>query len=649
MYTISKPDCVPKEGEDVIHISAFEDPISLQPFEGVQLNNFYDMLCRTEKLHGDGKALGRRVKDGNGNLGEFEFITFKDLKRNVVSLASSFDEVLGLKSKDRVGIFAKNCPQWLTIHLALSSQGMVSVPVYESLGANSIEYIINHSEMRVLCISAENLSKFLECKNKCPKVEKVVLMDKENLGNEQMLDFIVDMESLIEQGNENVTLHPGSLEDLFVIMYTSGTTGSPKGVMLLNKAFVCEVNGIVKIINHYNIAIDNNDVTMSYLPLAHIFEQALEAVSVCCGAQIGYYSGDIKNITDDFRTLKPTFLIGVPRVFSRIEEGIRQQIASSSFLKRAMFHFAYERQLHCVQNGSRSWLMDKLVFSKIKAAVFPRLRFIVSGSAPLSASTHTFLKVCFMVPVLQGYGLTETTAGVTICGPDNKPGCVGGLLPVAEIKLKDVSDMGYTSKDPDGARGEICVKGPVVFVGYYKDEKATKEAFDEDGFFCTGDIGKWNKDGTLSIIDRKKNLFKLAQGEYISPEYLEEKYSSSKFVEQIWVYGSSEEAYLVAVVHPRKHYAERWATENQKGKMDFNQLCNDSTFKKAVLDDLQKIGKQESLKGYEIIKKIYLEPEPFSVENELVTPTMKLKRPVLTQRYKNEINNMYKEIKQSRK
>jgi long-chain acyl-CoA synthetase len=645
-YSTVKPGAEAKEGEGPPHVGSFDEPFCLQPFPKEPMNNFYDMLCRTERLYPDGNSLGRRKRNENGELGDFEFMTYKELKKKVLALGSSFVN-LGLKFGDHVGIFSKNCPEWLVIHLAISSQGMVSVPVYESLGPDSIEFIVNHSDMRLLCISSENLDKVLGNKDKFPKLEKIVLMDREHLNSDTLPEYVLDIQKLISDGNESGQVQSGSLDDIFVIMYTSGTTGKPKGVMLPNKAFLCEVAGILKVIDHYHISLDNTDVTLSYLPLAHIFEQALEAVTICCGAQLGYYSGDIKKLTDDFKALKPTFLIGVPRVFSRIEEGVKKQVANAGFLKRAMFHFAYQRQLERVKNGSRSWLMDKLVFSKIKASVFPRLRFMVSGSAPLSAATHNFLKVCFMVPVLQGYGLTETTAGVTICGPDNPAGSVGGLLPVAEIKLKDIPEMNYTSKDPAGPKGEVCVKGPVVFVGYYKDEQATKEAFDEDGYFCTGDVGAWNEDGTLSIIDRKKNLFKLAQGEYISPEYLEQQYASCKFVEQMWIYGNSEESELVAVVHPNQQKAEEWAKENQK-EGDLKALCKDKDFKKAVLDDLKKVARSKSLKGFEVVKNVYLEPEAFSVENDLVTPTMKLKRPALNKKYEKEIEKMYQEMRKSR-
>lgn len=351
-------------------------------------------FSRAERLYPNGNSLGRRKRSSNGDLGDFEFITYRELKKKVLALGSSFVS-LGLKFGDHIGIFSKNCPEWLQIHLAISSQGMVSVPVYESLGPDSVEFIINHSEMRLLCISSENLDKVLDNKSKFPKLENIVLMDREHLNNRELPDYVLDIQRLISEEKQSEDIHPGSLDDIFVIMYTSGTTGKPKGVMLPNKAFVCEVAGILKVIEHYNISLDNTDTTMSYLPLAHIFEQALEAVTICCGAQLGYYSGDIKLITDDFKALKPTFLIGVPRVFSRIEEGVKKQVANAGFLKRSMFHFAYQRQLYRVKNGfPRSWLMDKLVFSKIKAAAFPRLRFMVSGSAPLSAATHNFLRVC---------------------------------------------------------------------------------------------------------------------------------------------------------------------------------------------------------------------------------------------------------------
>jgi len=297
-------------------------------------------------------------------------------------------------------------------------------------------------------------------------------------------------------------------------------------------------------------------------------------------------------------------------------------------------------------------LWDRLIFSKIKQRVgLDRVRLLVTGSAPIADHILDFLRIVFGCPVQEGYGLSESMAMGTLTYPnDCTPGTVGGAVSVNEIRLQEVPDMGYLRTDQvhgkgDGAipchgRGEICLRGPNIFAGYYKMPDKTTEAIDGNGWFHTGDIGLWTPDGRLKIIDRKKNLFKLAQGEYVAPEKIENLHVQSKFVMQNYVHGDSLKTQLVCVVVVDPDAGAAWAKGNGVQK-DLPALCQDATFKKAVLADLTAIAKKDKLAGFEIVKAVHLEPKPWEPGTEILTPTFKLQRKKAQEHYQAEIDSMY--------
>jgi len=271
-----------------------------------------------------------------------------------------------------------------------------------------------------------------------------------------------------------------------------------------------------------------------------------------------------------------------------------------------------------------------------------RVRLILSGSAPLSPNVHDFLRVCFCCPVIQGYGLTETTAVLTMQDPnDVTSGHVGMPSVVVEVKLVDVPEMGYTSSTTP-QRGEVCARGHSLFKGYYKMPEKTAEVLDRSGWFHTGDIGEWLPNGTLRIIDRKKNIFKLAQGEYVAAEYLETVYLRSPYVMQIFVYGDSFKNFLVAIAVPDPETVLPWA-KGQGIKGDITEVCKDKRTKDLVFNSLAKVAQDAKLKGFERIKNIALEPQAWSIENGFLTPTMKVKRNELQKHYKDVVIQLYAE------
>ncbi|KAI7739207.1 hypothetical protein M8C21_005629, partial [Ambrosia artemisiifolia] len=433
--------------------------------------------------------------------------------------------------------------------------------------------------------------------------------------------------------------------DICTIMYTSGTTGDPKGVLISNNNMVTLIAGVNHLLD--SAKLNPQDVYLSFLPLAHIFDRLIEECFINHGASIGFWRGDVKLLIEDIGELKPTIFCAVPRVLDRIYSGLQQKISAGGFIKRKLFNLAYSHKLHNMNAGKEhskaSPLSDKIVFSKVKQGLGGRVRIILSGAAPLAPHVEAYLKVVTCSHVLQGYGLTETCAGSFVSMPNEMGmlGTVGPPVPNLDARLVSVPEMNYDALSSK-AQGEICIRGDVLFSGYHKREDLTKEVL-VDGWFHTGDIGEWQPDGSMKIIDRKKNIFKLSQGEYVAVENLENIYGLVSDIDAVWIYGNSFESCLVAVVNPNQQAIEHYAkTHNISG--DFNSLCENPKIKEYIMGELTRIGKEKKLKGFEFMKAIHLDPVPFDMERDLLTPTFKKKRPQLLKYYQNVIDNMYKTI-----
>jgi len=615
----------------------------LVAFYDSEIRTLYQMFNKVAATTPDRPALGVRSKTG-GTVGDYQWQTFAQVKVMRDNLASAFLH-LGHKSDEPIGLYSINRPEWMIGDLACSAVRCPSVALYDTLGKNAMEYVINHAELKTVMCGAKQLTNMLAAVPNVPVLKIIICMDSVTSTQVEQAKALgirlVGWEEALQLGAQN----PGDqvaprAEDIYTIMYTSGTTGNPKGVILSHGNIIAVLSGVR---HHPSGLIGENDVHMSYLPLAHSFERVVSYTVISFASSVGYYQGNINELFADINVLRPTFLVGAPRVWSRLYDKLTLTMENGPAYKKKLFNWGFKAKQAALRKGESTLFWDKILFNKTKARLGGRVRHITSGSAPLDPKLAEFLKICFCCQVVEGYGLTENTA-VASCAQmsDSLFGHTGAPIECLEIKLLDVPEMGYSSKNSPPT-GEVLMRGYNVFRGYYKDPQLTKEALEPNGWFHTGDIGRWNPNGTLSIVDRRKNIFKLAQGEYVAVEYLEGIYVRSKYVQQIWVYGDSFKRYLVAFVYPDPEVAAAWAKANGVSA-DMKSLTESEKFKAVILEDLTRNAKDSKLHGFEFVKAILLVSEPYSQDNECMTPSFKLRRPQLLKKHQAEIDALYQQI-----
>ncbi|XAR62970.1 Long-chain-fatty-acid--CoA ligase [Bertholletia excelsa] len=618
----------------------------------VGMESCWDIFSLSAKQYPRNPMLGER-EIINGKAGKYVWLTYEDVYDTVLKVGVSIRSC-GVEQGAKCGIYGANCSKWVVSMQACNAHGLYCVPLYDSLGAGAVEYIICHAEISIVFSEETKIPEVLKtCPStmKCLKTlvsfGKVTAEQKKTAENFGLELYSWDRFLLLGK-NKQFDLPVKKKTDTCTIMYTSGTTGDPKGVMISNESILAVISGVKHSLESMNDEFTEMDVYLSYLPLAHIFDRVIEELFISAGASIGFWRGDVKLLIEDIRELKPTVLCAVPRVLDRIYAGLIEKTSSAGFVKSALFNMAYSYKLRNMKRGYKhseaAPLFDKVVFSKVKEGLGGNLRLILSGAAPLATHVETFLRVVTCAHVLQGYGLTETCAGSFAAQPDELQmiSTVGPPLPNVEVCLESVPEMGYDALSSN-PRGEICIRGNVLFSGYYKQEDLTKEVM-VDGWFHTGDIGEWQPDGSLKIIDRKKNIFKLSQGEYISVENLENIYSLASGVDSIWIYGNSFESFLVAVVNPNKEFLESWAQENEVAG-DFSTICENPKAKLYMLQELARTGKEKKLKGFEFIKAVHLDPVPFDMDRDLLTPTFKKKRAQFLKYFQKVVDNLYRSAK----
>uniref|UniRef100_A0A3Q2DR16 Arachidonate--CoA ligase n=1 Tax=Cyprinodon variegatus TaxID=28743 RepID=A0A3Q2DR16_CYPVA len=611
----------------------------------------YQVFQRGLRVSNNGPCLGSRKPNQ-----PYEWQSYQEVADRAENIGSALLHRGHFHTGDKfVGIFSQNRPEWTISELACYTYNLVVVPLYDTLGKEAIGYIIDKATIStVICDVPEKAQMILDCiSGQGKSVKTIVLMeafDKDlvSRGTESGVEILSLKEIGVNLMKTNIIFASVKNNGYFKIticdryVYLSCdvfNAGFPKGAMLTHGNVVSNTAAFIKV-TEIHCMLSVHDIHVSYLPLAHMFERV--GVILIHGARIGYFQGDIRLLMDDLKTLQPTVFPVVPRLLNRMFDKVFSQ--ANTPLRRWLLDFAFRRKEAELKNGvmRKDSMWDKLIFKKVQLSLGGRVRLVITGAAPVSPTILTFLRAALGCQFYEGYGQTECTAGCTMSMPgDWSAGHVGPPLPCNAVKLVDVAEMNYLAANGEG---EVCVKGPNVFKGYLNDPERTAEAIDKDGWLHTGDIGKWLPNGILKIVDRKKHIFKLAQGEYIAPEKIETVYNRSDPVAQIFVHGDSLKACLVGIVVPDPDFLPMWA--KRKGfEGSYLDLCSNKDVKAAILEDILVLGKEAGLKSFEQVRDIALHPEMFTVQNGLLTPTLKAKRNELRNHFREQIDELYAKIK----
>ncbi|XP_059186686.1 long-chain-fatty-acid--CoA ligase 3a [Centropristis striata] len=609
-----------------------------------------EVISEEDERQSNGKVFKKVV------LGEYHWISYKEIHTAATQLGSGLAS-LGQRPKNNIAIFCETRAEWIIAAQACFMHNFPLATLYSTLGGPAIVHGLNETQVTHIITSRELLETRLKAiLIEVPRLQHIIVVDDTPTswpGYPRGIS-VHNMEAVQKLGvkPENAARErkPPLPSDIAVIMYTSGSTGIPKGVMISHSNIIAGIAGMAARIPN----LCEEDTYIGYLPLAHVLELSAELVCVSHGCRIGYSSPQTladqstkikKGSKGDTSVLQPTLMAAVPEIMDRIYKNVMAKVEEMSCVQRTLFILAYNYKLEQLAKGYSTPLCDKLVFKKIRSLLGGQIRVLLSGGAPLSAATQRFMNVCFCCPVGQGYGLTETCGAGTICELwDYSTGRVGGPLVCCEIKLKDWAEGGYRSTDKPHPRGEILIGGPNVTMGYYKNEPKLQEDFfvDENGqrWFCTGDIGEFHEDGCLRIIDRKKDLVKLQAGEYVSLGKVEAMLKNCPLVDNICAYANSDETYVIGFVVPnQKHFL---ALADQYGiRGPYEELCNSKVMEELVLKVITEAALPDHLERFEIPRKICLSPDPWTPETGLVTDAFKLKRKELKTRYQDDIERMY--------
>ena len=624
----------------------------------------------------DRPCLGRRLKVGENEKGEprfdnkYTYYTYKDVHIMCKKFAKNLHEKKeGLIYKDSyrgknfnlVGIFAKNCTEWVIADMACQMDSVTTATLYSTLGKDAFRYICEQTKIRTILVSPDLINMLCDLKKKynLGQLSNAILFDMttncdsekelEKLRNAGFTAYSFTKDFL--KDNENVKdsdLEISKPETIMTICYTSGTTGDPKGVMLSQRNLISVLDTVIR---DSHVPIDEYGTHISFLPLAHIFERMVISGFMGAAAKIGFISGSVRTtLIEDMSLLGPTLLFTVPRVLQTMRTKIFDGFNALGGWKKKLAYKAYHTKLENYKKYRiiTHTIYDQLVFKKIRNMFGNKLKTILCASAPMPKELADDFKVFLSIPIIEGLGMTELS-GSAFCTTyhDLTNFTAGGVTGGAKMIIKSVPDLGYTIDDViDGVNcpaGEICLKGPLIFEGYYKNDKENEKAFDKDGYFHTGDVGRIfpNLGNGLKIVDRVKEIFKLSQGEYIIPAKLESVYSKSSFIQQIMIYGNSSMNNIIAIICPeKKHCAEALGiTLEELTKSEDN-----PDLQKLIVNDLLKLANEANFNGMEKARYVLITFEGFTVENTCMTPTMKIVRKKVELRFKKRIDKLYNSI-----
>ncbi|MBA2378732.1 MAG: long-chain fatty acid--CoA ligase [Blastocatellia bacterium] len=568
---------------------------------------------------------------------EWKSISSSELIKKTERVALGLHSI-GLKSGDRAAILAANSPLWTMADAGCQFAGVVDVPIYTTLAPASVKYILTDSDVKILFLdNLEQYDRVKEVLAECPALEGFVFFESEGTGD---IENSMSFDDLLQNGKDlkasesdllaelTKTVKPN---DVATLIYTSGTTGEPKGVMLTHTNII---SNLIDTSAGYEFS--PNDCCLSVLPLSHIFERAAMYLYLFNGITV-YYAESVEKVPDNLSEVMPTIFIGVPRIFEKVFAKAKLKAAQNGGMKETIFDWAVSvSQDYAMAReqgtspglglGLKHKLADRLVFSKLRDFFGGRVRYCITGGAALSDDIYlTFTGAG--IPIMQGYGLTETSPVVTSNNPKgSKLGTVG--KPIRNVEIRTAAD------------GEIEVTGPCVMLGYYNKDEATREAFTDDGWFRTGDIGEIDDQGYLKITDRKKELFKTSAGKYVAPSPIEQMIKASRFVSQVVLVGN-ERKFASALIVPNFEMLQSYA--KHKGLSIGSP--KEFTEHPRIIDLMERQVNEltEGLARHETVKKIALLENELTVESGELTPTLKVKRRVIDEKYRDVIDRLYAE------
>ncbi|KAK3682457.1 hypothetical protein B0T22DRAFT_284520 [Podospora appendiculata] len=669
-FSIDTPGCSPVEGETIPrrHPKALH---GLLTRPAPDINTTFDLLKRSADQFGNEPAVGSRklikthkekkmvpkAVDGKVvevekewtyfELSDYNFLTYSEYFTSILQVGAGLRK-LGLSRGDRVHIFATTSAQWLGMSHACSSQSLAIVTAYDTLGEAGVEHSLVQSKANAIFVDPHLLNTIAKPLKKAPFIKTLIYNDASHLTVPQsQIDAfkaahpdltVLSFEELRALGEDNPTAQvPPQADELYCIMYTSGSTGPPKGVPVTHAGFVAAVAGLLSVVEE---TVSHKEDVLAYLPLAHILELVLENTAIFKGATLGYghprtlSDSSMRNCSGDMAAFKPTLMVGVPQIWETIKKGVEGKVNASGILTKSIFWGAMAAKSFLVANNLPfQSIFDDLVFGKVRSMTGGRLRIIVNGASGIASSTLHFMSMV-VAPMINGYGLTETCGNGALGSPLQWTADSIGAMPAAiEMKLVSIPELNYNA-NATPPQGEILVRGACVITAYYENPEETAKAITPDGWFRTGDIGEFDAVGHVRVIDRVKNLVKLQGGEYIALEKLEAVYRGATYVHNIMVHGDSANPRPIAVVVPNEKILSEKAAELGVPEAGMH---HDAKVREAVLKELQGVGRKAGLSGLETVAGVVIVDDEWTPVNGLVTATQKVNRRAVRERYAKEI------------
>ena len=619
------------------------------PFE--TLTELFKNLAK--KYVGQHKAVFHHKLNPKGN---YEPVYWDQVEDDVQSMAAYLIEH-GVKHGDRVGILSENRYEWAIVDLAIQLIGAINVSLYSTLPSSQCEYILKDSDTKIFFVSSGiQLKKAIEVFDNCPNLVQIIAFDEPKVKTYLEKKYVSLFQDVLIEGAKLYPKHTETIlksskavvpEDIATLIYTSGTTGNPKGAMLTHNNIVSNVKAATQ-----HIYWDDKDRSLSFLPLCHSFERTAGYFAIiACGAEI-YYAESVDTVSKNMPEVKPTVMVSVPRLFEKIYNLIIKSVEEGSDTKKAIFNWAVEVGRK-YSEGKRGFvaiqkiLADRLVFDKLKQRTGGEIRLFISGGAALPPDIDLFFR-CAGLTILQGYGLTETSPVMAANKPGNEVvGVVGQVIPGVTVGIQDL-ETGELIAEISGEdyptsltckAGEILNRGPNTMLGYWKNDEATKEMIDEDGWLHTGDVGRF-VDGNLQITDRIKHMIVNAGGKNIYPGPIEDKLKTSKWIDQLVVVGEAQN-FMAALIVPDFDALHKFAKDNGIDERKPEQLIQNEAIINMYKKEMRTFSKE--LASHEKIRDFRLLANEFSVETGEITPTLKIKRRVVSEKYADKIADIFKE------